>query len=77
MYVPAYTVVHYKGSGVGTRKETQDVTKASAETRRRMKLESIRAMELFYRTHFVQLYPTWVNFLVLQGVKFLGFFRQL
>ena len=75
-YLPQFTCLHYKGAGVGIRKETQDVTKASSETRRRMKQESVRAMKLFYTKHMHANYPRLVNKLVVCGIALLAKLRD-
>lgn len=77
MYLPAWPVTHWKGVGVGLRKETQDVTKASQETRLRMVQESSRAMTIFYRKHYSTIYPKIVTGLILGAINYLGKIREL
>ena len=52
MYIPEAKIVHYKGVSVGIRTETQDVTKATADTRKKMLLETTEAMGKFYKKHY-------------------------
>lgn len=67
-YLPQYPVKHLKGVSVGIRKETQDITKASIETRKRMKKMSTDAMKLFYKKHFVKKYPSFITSFVLLAI---------
>lgn len=76
MYLPQWQTLHYKGVTVGTRKETQDISTASPETRSRMKKASIDAMRLFYKKHFERLYPWVVNQLVYLGISLMELMRS-
>lgn len=78
MYVPEFSVVHFKGSGIGIRKESKDIKtvgSTSKETQNRMQFERTRAMKLFYKKHLEKLYPAPVNWLVLSGINILAFLR--
>lgn len=73
MYLPEVKVLHYKGVSVGIRRETQDITKASKQTKKEMILETTQAMLKFYRKHYKgKIY----NPLILTGIRFMAFFRQ-
>lgn len=69
-YLPQYECLHYKGVGVGIRRESSDITKADESTKRRMKLETTRAMRLFYRKHMSKKYNPLINSLVLLSISF-------
>ncbi len=77
MYLPAWPVTHWKGVSVGLRKETQDVTKASPETRLRMTQETSRVMQVFYRKHYFTRYPKVITGLILGAINYLGKIREL
>ncbi|HSX39785.1 MAG TPA: glycosyltransferase, partial [Candidatus Saccharimonadales bacterium] len=80
MYLPQFSAVHYKGATVGIRKETSDIQNAatqSVETRKRMKLETTRAMKLFYEKHYSKKYPLIVRQFVYTGISFLESLRNL
>lgn len=74
-YLPQYSVKHLKGVSVGIRKETQDITKASIETRKRMKKMSTDAMRLFYKKHYVNKYPKFVTSFVILSISLMERFR--
>ena len=79
VYVPSIEIVHYKGGGVG-RQTTADVTNASRRDYNHMKkvrLETTRAMKLFYRTHMAKRYPFFINWIVYIGIFLLSKFRAL
>lgn len=76
MYLPQFEVLHYKGASVGVRKQTQDISNASAETRKRASQLSTKAMALFYRKHLYDRYPWIVSAAVLGGVRVLALLRS-
>lgn len=75
-YLPQFRALHYKGASVGIRKQSADVSTASAETKRKMTTMTTEAMAHFYRKHYVPQYPWLVNSLVLGGIDLLGKLRQ-
>lgn len=75
MYLPQFTVTHYKGASVGVRKQTSDISLASPETKLRATQLSTKAMLLFYRKHLYQHYPWLLNGLVLTTIRLLGALR--
>lgn len=75
MYLPQFTVTHFKGASVGVRKQTSDISQASTETKLRATQLSTKAMLLFYQKHMQQRYPWAVNTLVLTAIRFLGALR--
>jgi len=57
MYLPQWTALHYKGTGIGIRKTSSDISPASEETKKRMMYERSRARKLFYEKYFLKGYP--------------------
>lgn len=74
-YLPQFECLHYKGVGVGIRKETSDISKADVSTRDRMKKETTRAMRLFYQKHMYKEYPWVLNRLVELGITAMRYVR--
>ncbi len=73
IYLPEAKVLHYKGVSVGIRKETEDITQATRETKEAMIRETTQAMLKFYKKHYQgKIY----NPLILLGIRILAFFRQ-
>lgn len=70
MYLPQWRALHYKGVSVGVRPETQDITQAASQTRRRMSRESAEAMLTFYKKHYLRKYPWWLTFLIFLAIWF-------
>lgn len=75
MYLPQFTVTHYKGASVGVRKQTSDISQASTETKLRATQLSTKAMMLFYQKHMQQHYPWLINTSVLTAIRCLGMLR--
>jgi len=74
VFVPGAKVVHYKGVSVGIRAETQDITKATRQTKRKMILETTQAMLKFYKKHYQG--KVYTPFILL-GIRALSLFRSL
>ena len=75
LYWPTVTILHYKGVTTGMSKQSGSVSTAKKDTIRRVKGWSIQAMEIFYRKHYVQKYPFFINWLVFLGIKIMKFRR--
>ncbi len=75
LFWPLVTVLHYKGVSTGMSKQSSKVSTAKKDTIRRVKGWSVQAMELFYRKHYAQKYPFFINALVYLGLKLMKFVR--
>ena len=75
-YLPNLSATHYKGSSVGIRNQTADISLASMETKLSMTKHTTRAMELFYKKHMYSKYSFFVSFIVLLGIKFKAVLRM-
>ncbi len=74
-YWPKVEVEHYKGASTGRSKHSKKVTTANKETVRRVKGWSVQAMEIFYRKHYLDKYPWFINHLVFLGLRLMRFRR--
>ncbi len=75
IYTPITKIIHYKGASSGMKKSSEDVTKATKESKKRARYESVRAMELFYKKHYQNKYPFFINIPVLLSMRALGKMR--
>jgi GT2 family glycosyltransferase len=75
MYIPQAQIIHYKGVSVGVRKETQDITRATEEVKKKMLLETTKAMTKFYSKHFDN--GTLRDWVVVKGIGLLSKLRAL
>lgn len=75
LYFPKITILHYKGVTTGMSQQSKVVSTAKKETTRRVKGWSVQAMELFYKKHYQQKYPFFINWLVRLGLKLMYFVR--
>ncbi len=75
MYLPQFTVLHYKGASVGVRKQTSDLSSASAATKLRVTKLSTEAMARFYRKHLFAHYPRLISWAILGAIHLLGTVR--
>ena len=77
MYLPQFEAVHYKGSGIGVRSSSQDISTATKEIKKKYVIgNSTRSMVLFYKKHYYKKYPAFVNFLILSSIKMLSVIRN-
>ena len=76
MYLPQCQAIHYKGVGVGIRKESADISTASNETKMKMSKERTKAMKIFYKKHFSQGSDKISAGIVLFGISILEKFRS-
>lgn len=75
MYLPQFRALHYKGASVGIRKQSSDISTASAETKLRATILTTKAMALFYEKHLYDKYPRIISAAVMQGIGLLGALR--
>lgn len=68
-FVPEYRALHMKGISSGIKKVSQNVTKASVETRKFATHHRFKAMEIFYNKHYKKKYPEVVSRLVIIGIN--------
>ena len=70
-YVPETKIIHYKGAASGLKKSSQNVTTATAETKKRAALASTAVMRIFYKKHYRDKYPALVTWIVFGGIGIL------
>lgn len=70
-YTPITQIVHYKGAASGIKSTSSHLTKATKESKKRALYESVHAMQLFYKKHYQNKYPFFINWPVLLSLKFL------
>lgn len=68
IYTPIVKITHYKGVASGIKEHSKHISKATPETRKKARLESIRAMRLFYKKHLEEKYPFFISTLVYFGI---------
>lgn len=67
-YVPTIDILHYKGVSGGIKGVSKGITTASKETRKRATVARFNAMKIFYRKHYVQIYPSIISWVVLCAI---------
>lgn len=67
-YVPEVSILHYKGVSGGIKKNSQSLSTASKNTKKRSTYQRFRAMRIFYKKHYEQKYPWLVTRLVYAGI---------
>lgn len=68
MYVPEVKVLHFKGVSTGLKKHSQEITKASIETKKRSIDDFYHSMKIFYEKHYRDKYSFFINWLVFLGI---------
>lgn len=77
IYTPNTKIIHYKGVSSGIKKSSQKLSKATKESKKRVLRESVRAMAIFYKKHYSEKYPFFINWLVYISLKILEKSRLL
>lgn len=70
-YVPTVSILHYGGVSSGIKKSSESISVATNETRKMLQNARFDAMRIFYRKHYVSIYPKFVTWLVLAGINYL------
>lgn len=74
-YYPQTKIIHYKGVSSGIKKVSKHLTLATKSSKRKAIMESTRAMELFYKKHYTDKYPAYLNKLIIMTIKILTVLR--
>mgnify|MGYP003394275545 CR=1 FL=1 len=69
VFTPITKIIHHKGAASGMKQSSKDVTKASKESKKRALFESVHSMEIFYKKHYVEKYPFYINWPVILSLK--------
>ena len=71
IYTPITKILHHKGAASGLKPTSQHLTKATKESKKRALYESVHSMEIFYKKHYTDKYPLFINWLVTMSLKLL------
>jgi len=77
MYTQQAKIIHYKGAASGMKPQSAHLTKATYESKKKAIRESIRAMELFYKKHYIGRYPFILTWLILSAIKIIEKIRLI
>jgi len=77
VYTPITKIIHYKGVASGMKAASKHLSKATRESKKKALAESTRAMELFYKKHYLNEYPFFITWLVIFSIKLLGQVRLM
>lgn len=70
-YVPDVKILHYGGVSSGIKKQSQNITTANIETKRKVQNWRFDAMRIFFKKNYSKTYPAFVNWLVDKGISYL------
>lgn len=68
-YVGEVNIMHIGGAASGIKRQSQNITTANIETKKRLQKERFRAMRVFYSKNYKDKYPFFIYWLVLFGIK--------
>lgn len=69
MYVPEVEIIHHKGVSSGLKKHSQTITSADLETKKRSLGAFYKTMKIFYKKHYENSYPFFVNRLIYLAIN--------
>lgn len=70
-YVPEVSILHYGGVSSGIKKQSQNITTANKEIKKKVQGWRFDAMRIFYKKHYSKKYPKMLTWLVMKGIDFL------
>jgi GT2 family glycosyltransferase len=68
-YYPQTEITHFRGISSGIIKHSRDISTSDSETRIKAARASTQAMRIFYRKHYLKIYPKFVNRLIMFGIN--------
>lgn len=69
MFVPSVKILHYKGISGGIKKHSQIDSTADKETQILATRSRFAVMRIFYKKHYQGIYPQWITWIVMNGIK--------
>lgn|SRR5258708_6686743 len=70
-YVPTVAILHYGGVASGIKKQSQNISTANIETRKKVQQWRFDAMRIFYKKNYADKYPKFVMWGVMKGIDYL------
>lgn len=70
-YVPEVNIIHYSGASTGIKKQSQNITTADKEIKKKAQTWRFDAMRIFYKKNYSNKYPEFFNNLVFRGINYL------
>ncbi|MCL5020027.1 MAG: glycosyltransferase family 2 protein [Patescibacteria group bacterium] len=67
-FVPDVSILHYKGASGGIKKISQNISGADKNTKKLAQRARFEAMRIFYKKHYKNKYPWFINRLVDSGI---------
>lgn len=68
-YVPEVEILHLKGTTLGIRKESKDISTADKERKIKSQIARFNAMKIFYKKHYTDRYPKFLTRLVFLQIE--------
>lgn len=75
VFLPWVKVLHFRGVASGIKGHSKEISTATFETKIKSAKASVEAMRIFYKKHYLDKYPLFVNWLVLLAMNFLEKWR--
>lgn len=69
MYVPRVKIIHYKGVHSGIKRHSQEISRASVESREQTLNYFYETMRIFYKKYLAKQYPFLINWIVYLGIE--------
>ncbi|OGH03103.1 MAG: hypothetical protein A2798_01590 [Candidatus Levybacteria bacterium RIFCSPHIGHO2_01_FULL_37_17] len=70
-YVGEVSIMHIGGAASGIKKQSQGITTANIETKKKLQQARFNAMRIFYKKNYKNKYPFFIYYLILLGVNLL------
>lgn len=74
MFYPGTSITHFKGVSSGIKKISQNISKADMKVRLESTKARFEVMRIFYRKHYINMYPKFITGLVILGISVIELF---
>lgn len=76
-FLPDVEMLHLKGFSSGLKPQSREISTANKHTRLLAANASVDAMKIFYKKHYLKLYPGIITLSVFMGIELMRLYRKL
>lgn len=69
IFVPNVSIAHLKGAASGIKRHSRHLSKIDQETKKQITKARFEVMRIFYKKHYLSLYPQWLTSFVFLGIS--------
>lgn len=70
-YVPTVNIIHHGGASSGIKKQSENITTADSETKKKVQRYRFNAMRIFFQKNYSNKYPAILNWIINKSINIL------